>query len=129
LIAKKQAKMESLIALRNQTIIFTLALGIAGFTGLLFFNLINALSFLTGAIISTAYIWHLSVNADKIGIYKKSANSIIRIILAMVLIIIAVKVFSLNFIFLIPGFLCNHLALFGLVVRQLVRDRKTESCK
>ncbi len=121
--------MESLIALRNQTIIFTLALGIAGFTGLLFFNLINALSFLTGAIISTAYIWHLSVNADKIGIYKKSANSIIRIILAMVLIIIAVKVFSLNFIFLIPGFLCNHLALFGLVVRQLVRDRKTESCK
>jgi hypothetical protein len=115
--------------IRNQTIIITVILGITGSLLLTFFNINFALSFLAGSFISTAYLWHLSRSVNRVTVDKKNVNSITRLALTVGFMVLIGQVLSLNILYLIAGFLCNHVAILILVVRTVFKDRESQSCK
>lgn len=114
---------------RNQIIILTAVLGLTGTIGLLFVNLVYSLSFLFGALISMAYLWHLGFSVARINAENKNINSIIRLALTVVFMVLIGQLLTLNIIFICLGFLCNHLSMFIQVVFEILKDRVGQSWK
>lgn len=115
--------MNSLFKTRNQIILYTIILGLLGFIGLILFNKNFAVSFIFGMLISLGYLWHLGYSVTQFNVDNKSVNSIIRLALTIVFMVLIGQVLSLNIIFICLGFLCNHLAMLIQIGVELLKKR------
>lgn len=121
--------MTNLVETRNFVLITTFLLGLLGFFGFLFLDFNYAVSFLVGALLGVAYLFHLSGSVEKLAPGNKKTNTILRLFFSIVFMLLIGKLFSLNLVFICLGFLCNHLSILIQVISYLAKNKVGQSCK
>lgn len=121
--------MSNLLQTRNYVLITTFLLGVLGFFGILYFDLINAISFLVGSLVGVAYLFHLSGSVEKLAPGNKKTNTVIRLFFSIVLMLLIGKYCSLSLVFICLGFFCNHLAILTQVISYVAKNKVGQSCK
>lgn len=119
--------MDSLNKIQNKSIIITLILGIIGFISLAIVSINGGLSFFIGSLTGILYLFHLGTSVSKISTDRKGTNSIIRLAISIVFMILIGYALSLNLILLFLGFLCNHLSMIIIVLSSIIFKRAEES--
>ncbi|MGD9580170.1 MAG: hypothetical protein AB7V50_02255 [Vampirovibrionia bacterium] len=121
--------MTNLLQTRNYTLLITFLLGIVGFCCFVFVNLNYAVSFMVGALVGVGYLFHLSSSVEKLAPENKKTNTVLRLFISIVFMLLIVKLFSLNLVFICLGFFCNHLAIFTQVVSYVAKNKVGQNCK